>query len=71
VNNISTLVEFDIYRYKQIHLDNGKKALMVLMYCKRGYRPNIRSFLKWLTDTRMGLIDKMTMMEIPVVTIAE
>lgn len=70
-NNISTLVEFDIYRYRQIHLDNGKKALMILMYCKRGYRPNIRPFFKWLANTRMGLTDEMTMMEIPVATIAE
>ena len=70
-NNISTLVEFDIYRYKEIPLDNGEKGLMVLMYCKRGYRPNIRLFFKWLADTRIGLIDKMTQMEVPVVSIAE
>lgn len=37
-----TLVEYNLYRYQEIDLDNENKALMVYMYCKRGYGADIR-----------------------------
>lgn len=59
------LVEFDIYRYQQVELENGKKALMVFMFCKRGYGSDIKPFLLSLKGISKDLRDQIYSMETP------
>lgn len=64
-----TLAEYNLYRYQEIDLDNEKKALMVYMYCKRGYSADIKQFLKSLADAKEGYREEIFSTEIPVITI--
>ncbi len=61
------LVEYNLYRYQDIDVD-GKKGLLVYMYCKRGYGKDIKPFLKVLKEVSTDLQNEMFSTEIPVVT---
>ena len=63
------IVEFIIYRYKQIALDNNKKALLVYSYSKRSYGKNITPFLKSLKNERGDLLKVMASKELPKIKI--
>lgn len=65
------VVEFIIYRYKQIELENHNKALLVYSYSKRGYGENITSFLKNLRTERTDLLNIMISKELPKIKIKE
>lgn len=64
-----TVVEFNIYRYKQIEIFNNKKAIIVYAYSKRSYGNNITTFFKTLKDERKKYLKEMIATEIPVVSI--
>jgi hypothetical protein len=59
------IVEFIIYRYKQIELENHKKALLIYSYSKRSYGENITAFLKKLGTERADLLNVMISKELP------
>lgn len=59
------VIEFIIYRYKQIELENHRKALLVYSYSKRSYGDNIISFLKDLKTERTNLLNTMIAIELP------
>jgi hypothetical protein len=65
------IVEFIIYKYKQIELENNKKALLVYSYSKRSYGGNIRSFLKNLKTQRNDLLNEMIATELPKIKLKE
>ncbi len=58
------VVEFNIYHYKQIEIDN-KPALIVYAYSKRSYGNDITAFLKNLKTERSTLLQTMSSTQIP------
>lgn len=65
------VVEFIIYRYKQIVLENHKKALLIYSYSKRSYDENIIKFLNGLSSERESLLNVMISAEMPKISIKE
>ena len=65
------VVEFIIYRYKQIELENHKKALLIYSYSKRSYDENIIKILNGLSSERESLLNVMISAEMPKITIKE
>jgi hypothetical protein len=65
------VVEFIIYRYKQIELENHKKALLIYSYSKRSYDENIIKFLNGLSSERESLLNVMISAEMPKISIKE
>jgi len=65
------VVEFVIYRYKQIELENHKKALLIYSYSKRSYDENIIKFLNGLSSERESLLNVMISAEMPKISIKE
>ena len=65
-----TIVEFNIYRYKQVDLDDKKKGILVYAYSKRAYSDEITPFYKKLKNERTDLLNAMINSEIPAVKIA-
>lgn len=63
------VVEFVIYRYKQIELENHKKALLIYSYSKRSYDENIIKFLNGLSSERESLLNVMISAEMPKIRI--
>ncbi len=63
------IVEFIIYRYKQIELENHQKALLIYSYSKRSYDKNIMKFLKGLSTEREHLLNVMIAKEMPEIII--
>ncbi|WP_268847018.1 hypothetical protein [Flavobacterium aestivum] len=70
-NDELDIVEFIIYRYKQIELDNHKKALLVYSYSKRSYGNKITKFLQNLATERENLLNVMISTKIPETKIKE
>lgn len=66
-----TLVEFTIYRYKQVFVTVNQKALLVYAYSKRSYDEEITSFFETIEDDRLDLINLMILSEVPNVTITD
>ena len=65
------IVEFIIYRYTQIELENNKKALLVYSYSTRGYGEDVASFMERLKVKRNDLINEMSSMKMPDIIIKE
>ncbi|MEY2703291.1 MAG: hypothetical protein RLY43_1930 [Bacteroidota bacterium] len=65
------VVEIIIYRYKQIELENHKKALLIYSYSKRSYDENIIKFLNGLSSERESLLNVMISAEMPKISIKE
>lgn len=63
--NKVAVVEFNIYRYKQIELTNGKKALMIYAYSKRGYGDGITGFFNDLKENRFRYLNGMITSDMP------
>ena len=64
-----TVVEFNLYRYKQIEIPKRGKALIVYAYSKRGYGDGITAFFKALDNDRISYLKEMISTNIPTVTI--
>ena len=60
-----TIVEFNLYRYKQIKIGKNKKALIVYAFAERAYGAEITPFMKSLKDVRFDYIHKIFQIEIP------
>ncbi|WP_374440763.1 hypothetical protein [Epilithonimonas sp.] len=69
-NKLNT-VEFIIYRYKQIELENHKKALLIYSYSKRSYDEHIPEFLKHLAVEKTDLLNVMISKDLPEIKINE
>jgi hypothetical protein len=59
------VVEFNIYRYKQIILADGKKALIIYAYSKRGYSDGITAFFDDLKENRIRYLNGMITADMP------
>ncbi len=68
-NDKLDVLEFIIYKYKQIELDNHKKALLVYSYSKRGYGDGITPFLTNLGKFRKDMLNVMISKEMPEIKI--
>ena len=67
----AAIVEFNIYRYKQIETADQKAALLVYAYSKRSYGSDITAFLTNLKAERPSLLQTMTTTQMPVVKISD
>lgn len=68
-NDQMTIVEFNVYRYRQIELGAGRKALLIFAYAKRAYEDEITPFLSGLGDSRVKYLNQMIETEMPSVRI--
>lgn len=64
-----TIVEFNVYRYKQVDLGANKKGILIYAYSERSYGEAITPFLKTLKDDRTEYLNQMISDELPVVTV--
>ncbi len=70
-NGELTVAEFIIYRYRQIELENNKKAILVYSYSKRSYEKEILTFFTNLKKQRINLLNVMISKELPTIKIKE
>lgn len=70
-DNSMTIVEFNIYRYKQVTLGKDRKGILVYAYSKRAYGNDINTFFKTLGNDRTALLNVMTGADMPDVKIKE
>ena len=66
-----TIIEFNIYHYKQVDLGDKKKGILVYAYTKRAYGDDITPFLKNLRSDRIELLNAMIGSEMPTVRLSE
>ena len=64
-----TIVEFNVYRYKQVELGANKKGILVYAFSKRSYGDDITPFFKTLRSDRTGYLNQMISAEIPLVAV--
>lgn len=69
MDDIMTITEFNVYRFKEIAISRKKKGIMVYAYSKRAYGEDIRPFMKALKADRMTYLDQMNSTEVPAVKI--
>ncbi len=60
-----TVMEFNVYRYRQVDLGNKKKGLLFFAYSKRAYGDDITPLLKNLSSVRQEFINAMILSEMP------
>ena len=68
-DNKMTIVEFNVYHYKQIEISKKKKAIVVYAYSKRSYGEDITTFFNTLKEDRVNYLNQMISADIPTVTI--
>ena len=68
-DNKMTIVEFNVYHYKQIEISKKKKAIIVYAYSRRSYGDDITTFFKTLKEDRADYLNQMISADIPTVTI--
>lgn len=69
VNDNKSLVEFHVYRYKQVEISNEKKAILIYAFTKRSNEDNITEFLINLKDDRKKYLNEMSKVELPEIAI--
>lgn len=69
--NYSTIVEFNLYRYKQVRIGKNKNAVLVFAFSRRAYSYKITPFLKSLGEVRQELIGKVLRVELPDIKLAD
>ena len=70
-NEEMKLVEFNIYRYKKVKVENGKEAVLVYAYTKRSYDEDIKDFFSTLKSKRQRHLEEMTSIKIPKIKLIE
>jgi hypothetical protein len=70
-NDVVNIAEFNIYRYKQVDLENNKKGILIYAYTKRSYKNNIDYFFNNLGSIRDKALKTMNNTEMPTVKITE
>ena len=70
-NDVVNIAEFNIYRYKQVNLENNKKGILIYAYTKRSYKNNIDYFFNNLGSIRDKALETMNSTEMPTVKITE
>ena len=70
-NDVVNIAEFNIYRYKQVDLENNKKGILIYAYTKRSYKNNIDYFFNNLGSIRDKALKTMNSTEMPTVKITE
>lgn len=68
-NDRMTIVEFNVYRYKQIEISKNSKAVVVYAYSKRSYGDGITEFFGTLKQDRVSFLNQMISADLPAVTI--
>ena len=64
-NNKMTIVEFNVYRYKQIQISKKQKAILIYAYSKRSYGDEITDFFNTLGKDRGKYLNEMISTGLP------
>ena len=64
-NNKMTIVEFNVYRYKQIQISKKQKAILIYAFSKRSYGDDITEFFNTLGKDRGKYLTEMISTELP------
>ena len=70
-NDEMKLVEFNIYRYKEVKVEKGKEAVLIYAYTKRSYSEDIKGFFSTLKSERQSHLEEMTSIELPKIKLIE
>lgn len=62
-----TVVEFNVYHYRQIDLSKKEKGIAVYAYSKRSYGDNITDFFRTLKDERNARLNEMISSDKPTI----
>lgn len=68
-DNKMTIVEFNIYYYRQIELSKKHKVIAVYAYSKRSYGDDITDFFKTLKDDRNSHLNEMISLKKPAISL--
>lgn len=71
IGDVMTLVEFNLYRYKQIKIGKNKKAILVYAFSKRTSGNDVLPFLKSLKEDRTAYIEKVFDAVLPEIKLLE
>lgn len=66
-----TIVEFNVYRYKQVDLGNNRTGIMVYAFSKRSYGDEITQFFNTLKEDRVKYLNQMIGAKLPTVAVSE
>lgn len=69
INDPQAIVEFSIYRYRQIALGATRRAVLIYAYSQRSYGSAVNAYLKALPQTRRAALDALAKTPLPVVKI--
>jgi hypothetical protein len=58
-NDTMTLVEFNIFHYREVDLEKKTKGVATYAYAQRSYGADITEFLNSLKDKRVVLLNEM------------
>lgn len=64
-DGLMSVVEFNVYRYKQVKIDKNKNGLLVFAYSKRSYGEDITPFYSSLKTDRAKHLNEMISFELP------
>jgi hypothetical protein len=65
-----TILDFNIYRFRQIDLPKKRKAILVYAYTQRSYRAAIRPFLRIFNTERAAWLKEMATTTMPTIRIS-
>lgn len=68
-DNEMTVLEFNVYRYKQIEVSNNRKAIVVYAFSKRSYGADMPVFYKTIKQDRVSYLNEMIATTIPAISI--
>jgi hypothetical protein len=64
-----SMMEFNVYRYKQLDLGGGKHALLIYAYSNDSYGDDMTDFLKNLKAERSEMMNAMIGSDMPTITL--
>jgi hypothetical protein len=69
-NSDAAIVEFNIYRFKQINLDDNRNGIFVYAYSKRAYGNKSMHFTTDLQAKRLDLLKQVSAAKIPIIKLS-
>jgi hypothetical protein len=68
-DDLVSIVEFNVYRYKKVEISKKKYAIEVYAYTKRSYGDAITSFMQGLGSERADILSQMIAVKFPKIAI--
>lgn len=65
----TTVVEFNVYRYKRVQVAKKKEGLLVYAYSKRAYMEDVTEFMQGLKEARTTYLNQVIEADMPEIKI--